>query len=148
MKTLFSIVFLLLTCFATNAQEKTTAQREVEQTVVHFFDAISALDFEKMKSYTKDIQFVEYGEVWDLNVLIDALKPMVNKGVIRTNNIRFIKTEIYENAAYLIYKNTANFVEKSGKKDYVEWLESVVMIKDKGKWKIALLHSTELPTKK
>ncbi len=47
-----------------------------------------------MKSYTKDIQFVEYGELWDINVLIDALKPMVGKGVIRTNTLKFLKTEI------------------------------------------------------
>lgn len=101
-----------------------------------------------MKSYTKDIQFVEYGEVWDLNVLIDALKPMVGKGVIRTTILKFLKTEIYQNTAYMIYNNTADFVENSGVKKRAEWLESVVMIKDKGKWKITLLHSTELPTTK
>lgn len=148
MKLLIALSFLILTCAEINAQEKSKDQKEVEQTVVSFFDAISALEFEKMKSYTKDIKFVEYGEVWNLNVLIDALKPMVGKGVVRTNIIKFVKTEIYQNTAYVIYNNTADFVEKSGKKDRINWLESVVMIKDKGKWKIVLLHSTELPTKK
>lgn len=73
MKILYALAFLILTCFAANAQEKSKEQKEIEQTVVSFFDAISAFDFEKMKSLTKDVQFVEYGEVWDLNVLIDAL---------------------------------------------------------------------------
>ena len=148
MKILYALAFLILTCFAANAQEKSKDQIDIEQTVVSFFDAISAFDFEKMKSYTKDIQFVEYGEVWDLNVLINGLKPMVGKGVIRTNTLKFIKAEIYEKTAYVIYNNTANFVEKNGKKDRIDWLESVVMIKDKGKWKITLLHSTELPATK
>lgn len=60
--------------------------------MLSFFEAISAFDFEKMKSYTKDIQIIEYGEVWDLNILIDALKPMVGKGVIRINTLKFLKT--------------------------------------------------------
>lgn len=148
MKIFFALSFLVLTCFDANAQEKSKDQKDLEQTVVSFFEAISALDFEKMKSYTKDIQFVEYGEVWDLNVLIDALKPMVGKGVIRTTILKFLKTEIYQNTAYMIYNNTADFVEKSGVKKRAEWLESILMIKDKGKWKIVLLHSTELPTAK
>lgn len=148
MKIFFALSLLVLTCFDANAQQKSKDQKDLEQTVVSFFEAISALDFEKMKSYTKDIQFVEYGEVWDLNVLIDALKPMVGKGVIRTTILKFLKTEIYQNTAYMIYNNTADFVENSGVKKRAEWLESVVMIKDKGKWKITLLHSTELPTTK
>lgn len=148
MKIFFALSFLVLTCFDANAQEKSKDQKDLEQTVVSFFEAISALDFGKMKSYTKDIQFVEYGGVWDLNVLIDALKPMVGKGVIRITILKFLKTEIYQNTAYMIYNNTADFVEKSGVKKRVEWLESILMIKDKGKWKIVLLHSTELPTAK
>lgn len=148
MKTLFAISFLIVTCFVANAQEKSKDQKEIEQTVVSFFDAISALDFEKMKSYTKATQFVEYGEVWELNVLIDALKPMLGKGVTRTNILKFVKTEVYQNTAYVIYYNTADFVENNSRKKHVEWLESVVMIKQKGKWKITLLHSTELPATK
>lgn len=123
MKIFFALSFLVLTCFAANAQEKSKDQKDLEQTVVSFFEAISAFDFEKMKSYTKDIQFVEYGEVWNLNVLIDALKPMVGKGVIRTNILKFLKTEIYQNTAYMIYNNTADFVENSGVKKRAEWLE-------------------------
>lgn len=148
MKLLIVLSFIILTCFATNAQEKSKDHKEIEQTVVSFFDAISAFDFEKMKSYTKDIQFVEHGEVWDLNILIDELKPMVDKGVIRMNTLKFLKAEIYQNTAYVIYKNTADFVQKNGIKNRLEWLESVVMIKDKGKWKISLLHATALPATK
>lgn len=42
-------------------KQKSKDQKDLEQTGVSFFEAISALDFEKMKSYTKNIQFVEYG---------------------------------------------------------------------------------------
>lgn len=148
MKILMALSFLILTCFAANAQKKAKDQKEIEQTIVSFFDAISALDFDKMKSQTKAIQFVEYGEVWDLDILIDQLKPNVGKAVKRTNILQFLKTEIYQNTAYVIYNNTADFVENNDRKKRVKWIESVVMIKDEGKWKMTLLHSTELPDKK
>ena len=85
-------LFLLFCVFTINAQEKTASQKEVEQTVVKFFDALSAFDFDKMKYYSKDIQFVEYGEIWDLDILIGRVKPMVGKGVKRINTLK-----IYQN---------------------------------------------------
>ena len=144
------VFFLISICcvFIANAQDKTKAQQEVEQTVVSFFDAISTLDFDKMKTYTKDVQFVEYGEIWDLGVLVDRLKPMVGIGVKRTNTLKFVKTEVHQNTAWVVYYNNADFLDKNGKKDHAEWLESIVMIKDKSGWKITLLHSTILPDKK
>lgn len=144
------ILFLLLCSFYTlsvNGQEKIKGQTAVEQTIVQFFDALSALDFDKMRYYTKDIEFVEHGEVWNLDVLIDRIKPMVGKGLKRVNTFTFIKTVLKDNTAWVIYYNTADF-EMKGEKDQAKWLESVVLIKDEGRWKLSLLHSTELEDKK
>lgn len=147
MKKLLPFLFLSFCAFAVNGQEKTAPQKEVEQTVVKFFDALSAFDFDKMKFYTKDIQFVEYGEIEDLELLISRMKPMVGKGIKRINSLKFAKTEVKENTAWVIYYNTADF-EMDGKKDQAKWLESVVLVKDEGRWKITLLHSTALEDKK
>lgn len=147
MKKLLPFLFLSFCAFAVNGQEKTTPQKEVEQTVVKFFDALSAFDFGKMKYYTKDIQFVEYGEIWDLDILIGRVKPMVGTSVKRINTLKFTKTEVKDNTAWVIYNNTAEF-DDGGKKDQVNWLESVVLVKDEGRWKMTLLHSTVLKDKK
>ena len=147
MKKLMPFLFLLFCVFTINAQEKTASQKEVEQTVIKFFDALSAFDFDKMKYYSKDIQFVEYGEIWDLDILIGRVKPMVGSGVKRTNTLKFTKTEVKKNTAWVIYYNTAEF-EDGHKKHNVNWLESVVLVKDMGRWKMTLLHSTTLKDKK
>lgn len=144
------ILFLLLCSFYTlsvNGQEETTEQIAAEQTIVQFFDALSALDFDKMRYYTKDIEFVEHGEVWNLDILIDRIKPMVGKGLKRANTFTFNKTVLRTDTAWVIYHNTADF-EMNGEKDQAKWLESVVLIKDEGRWKLSLLHSTELEDKK
>lgn len=144
------LLFLLLCSFyaiAVNAQDKTKEQIGAEQSVVQFFEALSALDLDKMRYYTKDIEFIEHGEVWDLEVLIDRIKPMVSSGLKRINTIRFTKTVVKANIAWVIYYNTADF-EMKGEKDQAKWLESVVLIKDEGRWKLSLLHSTELDDKK
>jgi len=147
MQKLITFLLLSLCAFTINAQEKTASQKEVEQTVVKFFDALSAFDFDKMKYYSKDIQFVEYGEIWDLDILIGRVKPMVGKGVKRINTLKFTKTEIKENTAWVIYYNTAD-IERDGKISQANWLESVVLVKDEGRWKMTLLHSTVLRDKK
>ncbi|WP_316770850.1 nuclear transport factor 2 family protein [Pedobacter frigiditerrae] len=147
MKKLLPFLFLSFFAFTLNAQDKTVPQKEVEQTIVKFFDALSAFDFDKMRYYTKDIEFIEYGEVWNLDVLIGRVKPMVSTGVKRTNTLKFTKTVIKGNTAWVIYYNTADF-EESGKVDKVKWLESVVMVKEEGRWKMTLLHSTLLKGKK
>lgn len=144
------ILFLLLCSFyalGVSGQEKTKEQTVVEETIVQFFDALSALDFDKMRYYTKDIEFVEHGEVWNLDVLIDRIKPMVGKGLKRVNTFTFTKTVLKDNTAWVIYYNTVDF-EMKGEKDQAKWLESVVLIKDEGRWKLSLLHSTELEDKK
>lgn len=146
MKKIIFSVLLVLAFVNSNAQQKTMVQKEAEQTVINFFEALSALDFDKMRYYTKNIKLVEYGEVWNIDTLINAMKPSVGKNEKRINTLVFLDTEIKENTAWLIYNNTADF-EADGKKGRMKWLESVVLVKDEGRWKISLLHSTVLRNK-
>lgn len=146
MKKIIFSVLLVLAFVNSNAQQKTMVQKEAEQTVINFFEALSALDFDKMRYYTKNIKLVEYGEVWNIDTLINAMKPSVGKNEKRINTLVFLDTEIKENTAWLIYNNTADF-EADGKKGRMKWLESVVLVKDEGRWKISLLHSTVLREK-
>jgi len=144
-KIIFSLL-LVLAFLNLNAQQKTVDQKEAEETVIKFFDAMSALDFDKMRSLTQNIKLVEYGEVWNIDTLIDAMKPSLGKNEKRINTLAFLATEIKQNTAWLIYNNTADF-EGNGKKRRFKWLESVVLVKDEGRWKISLLHSTLLRDK-
>ncbi|RZK57475.1 MAG: hypothetical protein EOO87_02850, partial [Pedobacter sp.] len=122
MKKIIFSVLLVLAFVNSNAQQKKMVQKEAEQTVINFFEALSALDFDKMRYYTKNIKLVEYGEVWNIDTLINAMKPSVGKNEKRINTLVFLDTEIKENTAWLIYNNTADF-EADGKKGRMKWLE-------------------------
>ncbi|RZJ79180.1 MAG: nuclear transport factor 2 family protein [Flavobacterium sp.] len=147
MKKFLFCLLLVFFSIGTNAQTKTSAQKAVEQTIVKFFDAMSAYDFDKMRSCcTADMKLVEYGEVWSMDKLVNSMKPYANRGEIRINTLDFLTTTVNENAASVIYNNTADF-ENNGKKERVNWLESVTLVKEKGVWKMQLLHSTVLKEK-
>ncbi|RYG00399.1 MAG: nuclear transport factor 2 family protein [Chitinophagaceae bacterium] len=144
---IFCLLFVFLSIGA-NAQIKTSTQKAVEQTVVQFFDAMSAYDFDKMRSCcTADMKLLEYGEVWNMDKLVSSMKPFANKGATRINTLDFLTTTVNENAAFVIYNNTADF-ENNGKKQRLNWLESVTLVKEKGVWKMQLLHSTVLKEKR
>ena len=61
-------------CFSTLLQAQqlfTKNQKEVQQTVIKLFEALSNRDSESLKVYcTADITFYEYGQVWNMDSLI------------------------------------------------------------------------------
>ena len=70
-----------------------------------------------------------------------------NAGIKRINKFQFIKTEQNGDIAWVSYHNTAEF-SLNEKQQTINWLESAVLRKENGRWKIKLLHSTRVvPTK-
>lgn len=144
-------ILLLILAFhftiTTKAQQAgPVGQTAMQETVTGFFDALANLDVVKMKSYcSPDITLLESGQVWNIDTL--ALRVTKRKASIpdfkRINKIDFIETKVKENIAWISYFNQAT-ISFSGKTTDIKWLESVVLIRDQGKWKISLLHSTKL----
>jgi hypothetical protein len=78
-----------------------------------------------------------------MDTLINKMLPRKNSNVKRINAFEFIQTEQSGNVAWVSYHNSARFI--SGEREQVvRWLESAVLVKTKGKWKIQLLHSTKV----
>jgi hypothetical protein len=123
------------------------AQREkenIEMSISKFFDGFSELAINKLKEYsTADFILLENGEVWNLDTLISKISGRKNSNVRRVNKFEFIKTEQNRKVAWVSYHNTAEFTVNE-KQQTVKWLESAVLVKEKGIWKIKLLHSTRL----
>lgn len=129
-----------LTSYAQNVAEKNL----IEGTVIKFFDAIADLDDSTMKAeLTSDFTLIEHGLVWNADSLINHLKPLRGKQVTRINKLDFTKTEQQGDVAWVYYFNTAE-LKLGEKKKTVKWLESAVLVKQSGKWRIKLLHSTDL----
>lgn len=129
------MTFLFSTfCYAEKAEFKP---------VQELFSAMSAVDHQKMRMVvTEDFQLLEDGEDWNLNDLIDVIKP---SQYIRRNYFHVIKSEIMGDMAWVSYWNKATFHNGDNQGEVV-WLESAVMIKQGNLWKVKMLHSTKIKT--
>lgn len=140
MRKIFSLLILITIGLHVAAQQK----NEIQAPVIRLFDGMSAMDNEAIKAeLSTDFTLLENGKVWNT----DSLTAAINKGkgmdIKRVNKFEFLKTEEAGNTAWVSYYNTAE-LEFKGKQIIVRWLESAVLVKEQRKWKIKLLHSTEL----
>lgn len=119
-------------------------RNKIEATVVGFFNGLSLVNADTLKFYaTPDFQLLEDGQVWNMDTLINKIMPRKNSKIERVNTFEFVRTEQSGNMAWVSYNNSAEF--RLGEKHQImRWLESAVLTKSKGNWKIQLLHSTKL----
>ncbi|CAN5324551.1 hypothetical protein BH11BAC5_BH11BAC5_12230 [soil metagenome] len=118
-------------------------QQAVQQTVIKLFDALSNRDSVSLKQYcTDDITLYEYGMAWTIDTLINrAIKLNTSTDFKRINTLDFINTTIDKNVAWTTY-NLSSEITKDGKQASVKWLETVIVINEKNKWKVKVLHSS------
>ena len=107
------------------------------------FDALSNRDSVNLKLYcTTDIILFENGEIWNLDTLITrAIRMNTAADFKRTNTFDFISTKVKKNTAWASY-NLQSAIMRNGKQGFVKWMETVILVKKKNKWKINVLHST------
>ena len=135
----------MATALSSNAQTQATdTVLNVEQTIIRFFNGISALDWKVMETTTTDnFLLLEDGAVWNMDSLVTRLSPLKSMSFSRVNQLKFIEQGESKNAAWAAYHNTAD-IKVNGREVKLEWMESAFLIKENGAWKIRLLHSTKL----
>jgi len=141
-------ISLLLITFSISdimmAQEQlSTSQQEIQQTVIKMFDALSNQDSVSLKNYcTNDISLYEYGQVWNIDTLIlKAITQNQAADFKRTNSFEFINTNVDNTTAWVTYRLNS-VITRDDKQATVQWLETVVLAKEKNQWKVKHLHST------
>ena len=141
MKTRIIILLLLTTTTSLFAQKD---KLKIEAAVTSFFNGLSLIDADTLKHYsTADFHLLENGEIWTIDTLINKMALRKNIAFKRINNIDFIRIEQIGKTAWVSYKNTAD-ITIGGNQQFVKWLESAVLLKRKGRWRIQLLHATKL----
>ena len=136
------IVYLVLFALSFSLESFSQEKDSIEASISRFFDGISEINADKLKGYTTgDFILLENGQVWNLDTLITKINVRKNSGIKRINKFQFISTEQTGNIAWVSYHNTADF-SLNEKQQTVKWLESAVLRKENGRWKIKLLHST------
>lgn len=144
MKKVSFLVPAILCIVLLQAQQSTTnSQQAAQQTVVKLFDALSNRDSVSLKTYsTADITLYEYGQVWNIDTLIlRAIILNQSADFKRTNSFEFITTAVDKNMAWVTYR-LQSIIFKDGKQATVQWLETVVLVRERKQWKVKHLHST------
>jgi len=118
-------------------------QQAVQQTVIKMFEVLSNRDSVSLKSYcTDDITLYEYGQAWNIDTLIlKAITQNQAADFKRTNSFDFINITTDKTTAWVTYYlNSA--ITRDGKQATAQWLETVVLAKERKQWKVKHLHST------
>src|SRR5688572_13104083 len=116
----------------------------IEASIARFFDGLSEFNYDKLRDYsTSDFLLLEDGLVWNLDTLINKISPRKTLNIVRVNKFQFIKTEQSGTLAWVSYHNTAEF-SRNEQHQTIKWLESAVLVKEKGRWKIKMMHSTKI----
>ena len=146
---IFKTGFLFIALsFTTSVSAQTISKKEnaAQQTIENLFTALSTTDTAAIKLYcTGNARFYEYGQTWTIDTIIQ--KVMQSKFIPdfkRTNSFEFISATINKQTAWVTYYLQSTFT-RNGKEELVKWMETVVLVKEKKKWKINVLHSTRLP---
>ena len=123
----------------------TKSQQEVQQAVVQMFEALSKRDSVSLKAHCRaDISLYEYGQVWNIDTLINkAIKMNTAIDFKRSNTFDFISTETDKNTAWVTYR-LSSVITKENKETVLLWLETVVLSRHNKMWKVKHLHSTLL----
>jgi len=136
-----AIIFLLFTQFSF---AQTPEKVEVQQVITRFFDALSLTNIPQMKAeVSDDFILLENGEIWTIDTLANKISRPKPEGYLRQNSFDFIETKIEKNRAYVYYKNKAEITSKT-RNATVKWLESAILRKEKGRWRMEFMHSTPM----
>ncbi|HEX8609238.1 MAG TPA: nuclear transport factor 2 family protein [Pedobacter sp.] len=143
MKFTYVLFLVLVTGMSVKAQVAKD-KKQIEASIISFFEGMSVTSETQMKAeLTPDFILVEHGLIWNADSLITHLKPMIGRNVKRVNRLVFDITSQTGDLATVVYHNSADFITGE-KKQTVNWLESAVVVRQAGRWKIKLLHSTTL----
>lgn len=144
-KSSFLIIALAVSGFLQAQIAFSKEQKNAQEVIIKMFEALSSRDSVMLKSYcTPDITLYEYGQVWNLDTLIrKAIVMNTSPDFKRTNSFEFINTELNKTKAWVTYRLNS-VIYNNGKESTVQWLETVVLSKQNGQWKVKHLHSTLL----
>lgn len=138
------LLIAVLLSASVNAQ-RLQGKEIVQQTVEKMFATLTNADTTALKTLVStNVHFYEYGQVWTIDTLIQKiLQSASTPGFKRTNSFDFVSTTINKKTAWVTYYLQSTFI-RNGKEDIVNWLETVVLIRQKNQWKVDVLHSTRM----
>lgn len=135
------LLFVILSSGSANAQSSLDS---LHQPIIKFFDGLSFINEGLIReNTTSDFILLEAGMLWNNDTLINRIRPLQNTDFERKNSFNFLISEQNKDMAWVSYWNQAN-IKRNGQSFVYKWLESVILIRQAGQWKIRMMHSTPL----
>jgi ketosteroid isomerase-like protein len=133
---------------AAQSESPTADHVQVTEAIRSFFAAATADDLEKLHAVTSpDFYAFDAGGRFTRDALMDMVKAAHAAGKVYVWTVNEPDAHISGDMAWITYVNRGSIKDASGTKD-VTWLESAVLQKEKGAWRIRFFHSTRAPEKK
>jgi hypothetical protein len=136
-------------CLMDSAQASPTPADEeaVVQTLRLMYVALTQEDTDQLRAVTTpDFYAFDGGEKMTGDELMALIRSLHAGGKIFVWTVTEPKVRIEDAVAWITYLNRGSVQDAAGKKD-VNWLESAVLLKESGSWRIQFFHSTRVPVK-
>jgi len=143
--TVSSLIFTV----ASAAQQPAPASDEsqVTEAIRSLFAAASSDNIDKLHAVTtSDFYAFDAGGRFTRDGLMDLIKAAHAEGKVYVWTVNKPGVHISGDIAWVTYVNQGSITDVSGTKE-MSWLESIVLQKEKGVWRIRFLHSTRVPEK-
>jgi ketosteroid isomerase-like protein len=122
-------------------------QPQVTEAIRSFFAAATADDRDKLHTViAPDFYAFDAGGRYTGDALMDLIKAAHAAGKIFVWTVNEPEVHIAGDTAWITYVNRGSITDAAGTKE-MSWLESAVLQKDKGTWRIRFFHSTRVPEK-
>jgi ketosteroid isomerase-like protein len=132
---------------ADQAGPSTAEHVRVTEAIRSFFAAATVDDLDKLHAVTApDFYAFDAGGRFTRDALMDLIKAAHAAGKVYVWTVNEPDVHISGDFAWITYINHGSIKDASGTKD-VTWLESAVLQKEQGIWRIHFFHSTRVPEK-
>jgi ketosteroid isomerase-like protein len=126
-------------CTATAADKPAVAK-----TVESIFAAAQAESIPAFNAVvTPDFYMFDTGKRFEGHAIMDLIIAQHKKGFKYEWTVPNPDVEVGCNEAWIAYENVGSVTTPDGKKKDLKWLESAVLIKTDGQWRIRFFHSTQ-----
>ena len=120
----------------------TDDREDVAATVRAMYAAASTDDLATLKEiFTEDFYAFDLGKRFDGMALADLIKGAHAAGTTFAWTVNDPETHVIGDWAWITYVNRGSVTNASGVTP-VTWLESAVLVRNSGRWRIRFFHST------
>ncbi len=133
---------------ADSAAAPAAEARAVEATLVAWYDAMRAFDLEAVAgALTPSFLLLEAGTPLDGPALVERLRAARGQGS-QTAALSDLRTRVRGDVAWTTLRNRETWTPKEGAAVHAEFLETVVLVRDGGRWRIDRYHAERVPEAK